>query len=45
MGIGAMEDSEKFGDIGVDTLGHISERMDTFDINNLKKTWISQFKN
>lgn len=37
LGIGAMEDSEKFGDIGVDTLGHISERMDNFTIPNLAK--------
>ncbi len=44
MGIGAMEDSEKFGDIGVDTLGHISERMDTFDINNLKKLGLANLK-
>ena len=25
MGIGAMPDAEKFGDIGVDTLGHICD--------------------
>ena len=29
LGIGAMPDSEKFGDIGVDTFGHILERMRT----------------
>ena len=27
LGIGAMEDSPRFGDVGVDTLGHISEQM------------------
>lgn len=32
LGIGAMPDSEKFGDIGVDTFGHILERMRTLDI-------------
>lgn len=37
LGIGAMPDAEKFGDIGVDTLGHILERMGTLDIPNLKK--------
>lgn len=37
LGIGAMEDSEKFGDIGVDTLGHISESVETFNIPNLQK--------
>ena len=28
MGIGAMDDSERFGDVGVDTLGHISQIID-----------------
>uniref|UniRef100_N1ZZ99 Phosphopentomutase n=1 Tax=Eubacterium plexicaudatum ASF492 TaxID=1235802 RepID=N1ZZ99_9FIRM len=37
LGIGAMPDSPKFGDDGVDTFGHILERMDTLDIPNLKK--------
>lgn len=37
LGVGAMPDSEKFGDIGVNTLGHISESVDTFEIPNLRK--------
>lgn len=37
LGIGAMPDSEKFGDIGVDTFGHILERMRILDIPNLRK--------
>lgn len=37
LGIGAMPDSEKFGDKGVDTFGHILERMGTLDIPNLKR--------
>lgn len=37
LGIGAMEDSEKFGDVGVDTLGHIAESVETFNISNLQK--------
>lgn len=37
LGIGAMPDSPAFGDEGVDTLGHILERMGTLDIPNLKK--------
>lgn len=37
LGVGAMADSEKFGDVGVNTLGHISESVDTFIIPNLKK--------
>ena len=37
LGVGAMADSEKFGDVGVNTLGHITESVDTFIIPNLKK--------
>ena len=37
MGIGAMEDSQQYGDIGVDTLGHISQSVETFCIPNLQK--------
>ena len=37
LGVGALEDAEKYGDAGTDTLGHISEKMDTFQIPNLQK--------
>ena len=37
LGIGAMKDSGDFGDVGVNTLGHISESVDTFEIPNLKR--------
>jgi len=37
LGVGAMPDSEKFGDVGVDTFGHILDRMGTLDIPNLTK--------
>ena len=37
LGIGAMPDSEKFGDVGVDTFGHILNQMGTLEIPNLKK--------
>lgn len=37
LGIGAMPDSEKYGDIGVDTLGHIAESVESFNIPNLQK--------
>lgn len=37
LGVGAMPDSEKFGDVGVNTLGHISETVETFTIPNLQK--------
>lgn len=37
LGIGAMPDSPKFGDVGVDTFGHILEKMGTIQIPNLQK--------
>ena len=37
LGIGAMPDSERFGDTDVDTFGHILERMQTLDIPNLTR--------
>ena len=37
LGIGAMPDSPRFGDDGVDTFGHILEKMGTLNIPNLKK--------
>lgn len=37
LGIGAMVDSKDYGDIGVDTLGHIADSVDTFTIPNLQK--------
>ena len=44
MGIGAMADSEKFGDVGVDTLGHISESVSSFNIPNFQKLGIANLK-
>ena len=37
LGIGAMDDSEKFGDKDVDTFGHIVEKMGPLNIPNLTK--------
>ncbi len=37
LGIGAMPDAERFGDSGANTLGHISESVETFRIPNLQK--------
>ncbi len=37
LGVGAMEDSPRYGDTGVDTLGHISENINEFHIPNLQK--------
>ena len=37
LGIGAATDAAKYGDEGTNTLGHISERMEEFNIPNLQK--------
>ena len=37
LGVGDMSDSSKYGDVGVNTLGHISESVDGFHIPNLQK--------
>lgn len=37
LGVGAMPDSEEYGDKDVDTLGHISESVDSLQIPNLQK--------
>lgn len=37
LGIGEMPDAERFGDAGTNTLGHISESVDSFEIPNLQK--------
>ena len=44
MGIGPMPDSEKFGDVGVDTLGHIDQTQKSFKIPNLQKLGIGNLK-
>ena len=41
LGVGAMEDSHSYGDIGVDTLGHISQNVEEFHIPNLQKLGIA----
>ena len=37
LGVGEMPDSKEYGDVGVDTLFHISEHMKEFRIPNLRK--------
>lgn len=37
LGIGAMDDSNEYGDVGVDTLGHIAQSVENFNIPNLQK--------
>ena len=44
MGIGPMPDSDKFGDIDVDTLGHIDQKQTSFKIPNLQKLGIGNLK-
>lgn len=45
LGIGEMPDAEKFSDKGCDTLGHISEYRDEFNIPNLQKLGLANLKN
>ena len=37
LGVGALPDAANYGDAGTDTLGHISQTMDSFRIPNLRK--------
>ncbi|HIZ66794.1 MAG TPA: phosphopentomutase [Candidatus Blautia pullicola] len=41
LGIGAMPDGERFGDVGVNTLGHISESVESFQIPTLQQLGIA----
>lgn len=41
LGIGEMEDSKNYGDVGVDTLGNIAKSVKEFNIPNLGKMGIS----
>ena len=41
LGIGVMPDGERFGDVGVNTLGHIAESVETFRIPALQKLGIA----
>ena len=44
VGIGALPDAEKFGDIGVNTLGNIAKASESFNIPNLKKLGIGNIE-
>ena len=37
LGVGAMDDAAEYGDVGADTLGHISQHVEEFNIPNLQK--------
>lgn len=41
LGAGAMPDAAEYGDAGTDTLGHISQSVDKFNIPNLQKLGIA----
>lgn len=41
LGAGALPDAADYGDAGTDTLGHISQSVNTFDIPNLQKLGIA----
>ncbi len=41
LGVGALADAASYGDAGTDTLGHISQSVDTFSIPNLQKLGIA----
>lgn len=44
LGIGAMKDSPDYGDVGVDTLGHIAEKTENLQIPNLQRLGIANLK-
>ena len=44
LGIGEEPDAADYNDVGSDTLGHISEKMDTFTIPNLQKLGMANLK-
>ncbi|MBE6072644.1 MAG: phosphopentomutase [Clostridium butyricum] len=41
LGVGALPDAGDYGDVGTDTLGHISQYIDEFNIPNLQKIGIA----
>ena len=41
LGIGQMDDAKEYGDVNVDTLGHIAESVERFNIPNLQRLGIS----
>ena len=41
LGIGAMDDAKQYGDVDVDTLGHIAESVESLNIPNLQKMGIA----
>ncbi|MEG1287626.1 MAG: phosphopentomutase [Clostridium sp.] len=44
LGIGQMEDANEYGDVNVDTLGHIADSVETLNIPNLEKMGIANLR-
>ena len=44
LGIGELEDAKDYGDVNVDTLGHIAESVDSFNVPNLEKMGIANLR-
>ncbi len=44
LGIGEMEDAKEYGDVNVDTLGHIAESVESFNVPNLEKLGIANLR-
>ena len=45
LGVGEMADSEEYGDVGVNTLEHISQSVESFEIPNLRRLGIANLCN
>lgn len=44
LGIGQMNDANEYGDVDVDTLGHIADSVESFNIPNLEKMGIANLR-
>ena len=44
LGIGELEDAKDYGDVNVDTLGHIAESVESFNIPNMEKMGIANLR-
>lgn len=44
LGVGEMKDSKEYDDVGVDTLGHIAEAVESFNIPNLQKLGLANLR-
>ncbi|MDV4151002.1 phosphopentomutase [Clostridium sp. AL.422] len=44
LGVGEMEDAKEYGDVNVDTLGHIADSVDSFNVPNLERMGIANLR-